>query len=70
MYANKNNYIPLWHKYSLSVEEASQLFGVGENKIRQIVADNPNAEFYFEIGNRIKIKRTKFEEYLDKVTSI
>lgn len=66
----KNNYIPLWHKYALSVDEASCLFGVGENKIRQIVADNPNADFYFELGNRIKIKRTKFAEYLDKVTSL
>ena len=31
------NIIPIWEKYTLSVEEASVYFRIGENKLRELV---------------------------------
>lgn len=56
--------VPLWHKYALTIEEAAIYYHIGGNKIRMLCDDNPNAEFYFLNGNRVLIKRAKFEEYL------
>lgn len=58
------------HKYVLSLEEAAQYFHIGEKKIRRITEDNPGAEFFFMNGNRVMIKRTKFEEFIDHATVI
>ena len=30
--------VPVWEKYAMTVEEASQYFSVGQNKIRQLDA--------------------------------
>ena len=40
----KNN-VPIWEKYSLSIAEAAQYFGIGEKRLRQIVAENPRAGY-------------------------
>jgi len=37
---NQNYQIPIWKKYSLTVEEAAAYFHIGENKIRKIIGDN------------------------------
>ena len=29
--------VPLWHKMTLTIQEASELSGIGEKKLRQIV---------------------------------
>ena len=31
-----NNDIPVWEKYTLTIEEASQYFRIGENKLRRL----------------------------------
>lgn len=67
--ANKNA-VPMWHKYALTIEEAAIYYHIGEAKIRTLCDDNPNADFYFLNGNRVLIKRAKFEEYLDRTTVV
>ena len=62
--------IPVWEKYSLTIEEAAAYFRLGENKLRRIVAENQDAEFILWNGNRPQIKREKFENYLNKVNVI
>lgn len=59
------NQIPIWEKYILTFEEASQYFGIGENKLRRIAAENPDAKFLLHNGNRVQIKRVLFEKYLN-----
>ena len=62
--------IPLWQRYSLSVEEAAKYFGVGENRIYQIIREHPDADFILGIGSHVKLKRVLFEKFLDRATCI
>lgn len=57
-------------KYMLSPEEASVYFHIGENKLRQMINDNPDADWHLKNGSRMFIKRKKMEEFLDKLDSI
>lgn len=64
------NIIPIWEKYTLSIEEASVYFRIGENKLRELVKNNPDAKFILWNGNRAQIKRRLFEEYLDELSVV
>ena len=64
------NDIPIWEKYTLSIEEASQLFRIGENKLRNIINANPKDDFVLWNGNRAQIKRKLFEKFIDSTSSI
>ena len=57
--------VPIWEKYSLTIEEAAAYFRIGENSIRDIIKENPDADFWFWNGNRKQIKRKLFEKYMD-----
>ena len=61
---------PIWLKYSLSIQEAADYFGIGEKRLRQLVAENEGADFLLEIGSHIKIKRRRFEAYLDEAYAV
>ena len=54
----------------MSIAEAAQYFGIGEKRLRQIVAENPRADFVMEIGSHVRIKRQLFERYLDRGIAI
>ena len=62
--------IPIWEKYTLTVEEASRYFRIGENKIRKLAEENPNANWLIMNGNRIQIKRKQFEKVIDTLNAI
>ncbi len=32
--------IPVWEKYTLTIEEASRYFTIGQNKLRRLVEEN------------------------------
>ena len=64
------NVVPLWERYTLSVEEAAVYFRIGENKLRRIISENQNADFILWNGNRAQIKRKKFERYIDNLSAI
>lgn len=62
--------IPIWEKYTLTVEEAAAYFRIGENKLRKIINENQNAEYILWNGNRPQIKRNKFEKMIDSIDTI
>lgn len=62
--------IPVWEKYTLTIEEAAAYFRIGETKLRQIVNENRNADFLLWNGNRPQIKRKKFEEVVNGLHNI
>ena len=70
MEVKSNGYVPLWRKYSLSIQEAAEYYGSGEKRLRQIAYENQGEDFVLEIGTHIRFKRKLFEEYLDSVTGI
>lgn len=62
--------VPIWCKYTLTIEEAALYFRIGETKLRQILANNPNADYILYNGNRTQIKRVMFERFIDKINCI
>lgn len=37
--------IPVWKKYTLSIEEAAAYFRIGEHKLRNLINENKNADY-------------------------
>ncbi len=68
----KSKTVPIWEKYMLTVDEAVQYFGIGEKKIRMLIAENINTNYCFtvQIGNKSLINRQKFENFLNQTTSL
>ena len=66
----QENTIPVWKRYALTITEAEEYYHIGENKLRMIADEHPEADFIIMNGNRILIKRQKFEEYLDHATVV
>ena len=62
--------IPIWEKYTLSIEEAALYFRIGESKLRQIVSENSEAKYVLWNGNRPQIKRQMFEKMIDGTSAI
>ena len=58
--------IPVWRKYTLSVQEASEYFRIGDKKLRKLIDEHPEAEFILWNGSRPQIKRRLFEQYVDE----
>lgn len=69
---NRNTHVmvPVWNKYTLTVEEAAAYFRIGENKLRNLVAENPNAAYLLWNGNRVQFKRVLFEKFIDSLEAI
>ena len=61
--------IPVWRKYTLSVQEAAQYFRIGDKKLKKLIDENPNAEFILWNGSRPQIKRKLFEQFIDEKLS-
>ena len=62
--------IPFWEQYTLTIHEASQYFRIGENKLRALANENPDASYILWNGNRIQIKRKLFEDYINQLQVI
>jgi len=58
--------IPVWRKYTLSVQEAAKYFRIGDKKMRKLIEENPGANYILWNGTRPQIKRRLFEQYLDE----
>ena len=67
---SKAKEIPIWEKITLTIEETSALFRIGETKLRKIANENYTADFLLWNGSRVQFKRKKFEEYIDKCNTI
>ena len=63
-------YVPIWERYTLTIEEAAKYFRMGENKLRRLAEENKNAGWLIMNGNRIQIKRKQFEKVIDTLDVI
>ena len=62
--------VSLDSKILLNVKEASDLFGIGQNRLRDIVREDYGNKYHLMLGRTIKIKRKQFEEFIDKVEQL
>ena len=62
--------INICDKYTLTISEAAKYFNIGEKKIRQLVQENNTADFLLYNGVKVLIKRKRFEQFIDEVSSI
>lgn len=65
-----NSAVSIADKYSLSVQEAAEYYGIGEKRLRSILSEHYNEPFILEIGSHQRIKRRLFEEFLDQATAV
>ena len=65
-----NTDVPIWEKYTLTIEEASKYFRIGEKKLRRIAEENINSNWVIMNGNRVQIKRKQFEKIIDTLDVI
>lgn len=66
---NRND-VPIWEKYTLTVEEAARYFRIGEGKLRKLAEATPTPEWVMMNGNRVQIKRRRFEKMIDEIDAI
>ena len=64
------NTIPIKDKFCLTIDEASEYFGIGEKKLRKIVSENLDSDFIIQNGVKYLIKRKRFESFLDEISAI
>lgn len=62
--------LPWWQKYTLTLNEASEYFGIGYKKLSAFVQEHSDENFVLWNGNRALIKREQFEKYLDQKMSV
>ena len=64
--------IGIWVKdtFCLTIEEASRYFGIGKKKLRRLINRNLDTDFVIQHGVKILIKHQRFEQFLDKLSSI
>ena len=55
--------IPVWRKFALDINEASEYFGIGQTILRDIVRQHGDS-FVIRVRKKILIDRQAFEEYL------
>lgn len=60
---SKLNLLPS-QKVVLSVEEAAEYSMIGENRLRKIIEEDKALDWVLFVGNRIRIKRLQFEEWV------
>lgn len=59
--------VPIWEKYTLTIEEAEKYFRIGEKKLCQLADEHPNANWLIMNGSRVQIKRKQFEKMIDSM---
>lgn len=62
--------VPIWQQYTMTIEEASRYFRIGENKLRKFVEEHKEADWVIMNGNRLQIKRKQFEKIIDTLNVI
>ena len=62
--------VALESKILLTINEASDLFGIGQHRLREIINDDFASKYHLMLGRTIKIKRKQFEEYIEQVEQL
>lgn len=60
--------VPFCFKALLTVDEAAHYTGIGVNKLRVLLAENPELGLWN--GNRRLVKRVKFEKFLENTSTL
>ncbi len=61
----------LIHRYlQLTLNEASEYFGIGYKKLKMFVQEHSDEDFVLWNGNRALIKREQFEKYMDSQMNV
>jgi len=55
---------------NLNAKEVSDLFGIGQHRLREIVREDYGNKYHLMSGRTIKIKRKQFGEFIDNVEQI
>lgn len=63
------DYVPIWERVNLTIDEATQYFGIGRNKLLELTNDE-DCEFVLFNGTKRLIKRKAFEKFLNTQYSI
>ena len=58
--------VPLWEVENLTLEQASVLYNIGINRIRELT-NKPDCNFVLWVGNKRLIKRRQFSDYLTRM---
>ena len=61
----KNETVPIWNKYALTIKECAEYSNIGENRLRELIRTDGDG-FILTIGNKTLIKRQAFELYLNQ----
>ena len=64
------NQVPIKDKFCLTIDEASEYFGIGEKKLRKIVTENLCSDFVIQNAIKYLIKRKRFEIFLNDTSAI
>ena len=70
MTGDRGTSVPVKDKFALDVTEASEYFGIGERKLRQIINENLDSGLVIRNGVKYLIKRRQFEQFLEPRTSV
>ncbi len=62
--------IPIWEKFTLTISEASEYFNIGEKKMRFLVDNYNDYGFVLQNGNKILIKRKRFEDFINETNAV
>ncbi len=57
--------VPIHEKFNLTIEEASQYFNIGRDKLYEL-ANTEGCKFVLHNGRNILIKRILFEKFLEQ----
>ena len=63
------NPVPIYHKITLTIEEAADLSNIGINRIHAMLP-KPTCPFVLFVGKKKLVKRKEFEEYISKTLYI
>lgn len=62
--------VPIWQKFTLTINEAADYFNIGEKKLRQLAEEFEDYGFVLRNGNKTLIKREKFEDFINMTNSV
>ena len=57
-------------KFLLSIKEASDLFGIGQHRLREIISEDYECRYHLMVGRTIKIKKDRFIDFLNSSEQI
>ena len=67
-YERKIELVPLWHRATLTLDEAVAYSGIGRDKLIAL-ADEPGCDFVIWAGRKRLFKRRKLDDFIDKAYS-